>query len=713
MKRYMYSIFLGALLLMAACGGDSSDEKPSTTKLPVPAVTVSVSGLTATVRWSISEQIDGVRFTYEFYRDGAASPEKTDVTRMSSQNFDLEAGVSYKIRVKTTIPSGSVLYEDSAFSDYTPVSSNMLNTPVASLSEKTSSGATLTWAAVSGAVKYAYELYQGAATTVLKGGDATATTVVFDDLEASTAYRFRVKAVAGSGASDSTFSVEVAFETDKGAVIPNEQLGLPLANENDGLLRAFPGAEGGGMYTTGGRGGTVYHVTNLNDSGTGSLREAVGKTGARTIVFDVAGTIALKSELVIKNGNLTIAGQTAPGQGIAIKDNTVRVAADNVIIRYMRFRLGNESSNLSDGSDAIWGRYQKNIILDHCSMSWAIDECASFYANQNFTMQWCVISECLRVSGVHSKDTHGYGGIWGGKNASFHHNLLAHNDSRNARIDHPEIYGDYLSTHRGNVDYRNNVIYNWGNNSTYGGEDGHFNIVNNYYKPGPASKQRRYFLDAYAFYSGSNTQYAYPKLYMIGNYHAGDYASAINSDNWAGVYLHDSGSYGATGDMKVAELSIVDGTQACFTTTHPAADAYTRVVAYAGTSLSRDIVDERIARETTNATAEFPVGTTPTSVAQGSTSADGMIDSQSVVGGWPALSATTEQITRAATDSDGDGIPDYYEDLLGLDKNDKNDGAAKTLDPQGIYTNLEVYLHYLVKDITVQQVTGGTYARQN
>jgi len=176
-----------------------------------------------------------------------------------------------------------------------------------------------------------------------------------------------------------------------------------------------------------------------------------------------------------------------------IAGGTVVVDADNVIIRYMRFRLGdlNTGGNLSDGSDTIWGRYHKDIILDHCSMSWSIDECASFYANQNFTMQWCILSESLRRS-LHDKGSHGYGGIWGGRNASFHHNLLASHDSRNPRFDHPLLYlpNVALDDFRGVVDFRNNVIYNWGSNSTYGGEGGRFNMVANYYKPGPATPEK-------------------------------------------------------------------------------------------------------------------------------------------------------------------------------------------------------------------------------
>ena len=617
MFLYMLPAFLA---LAAGCGGDSAEEAPGRKTLPVPDVTFTVSGQTATVRWSVAAQVEAVRFTFELFADDAATPEKSNTTSLGSQRFELAPGVTYCCRVCAVAPLGSSEWEDSAFSDF------------------------------------------------------------------------------------------VTFSDGSSPVDPDVNLGLPLANENDGVLRAFPGAEGGGMYVTGGRGGKVYHVTNLEDSGAGSLRAAVEASGKRIVVFDVAGTIALKSELRIRNDNITIAGQTAPGSGICLKDNTVRIDADNVIIRYLRFRLGNESSTLSDGSDAIWGRYHKDIILDHCSMSWAIDECASFYANQNFTMQWCLISECLRVSGVHSKNTHGYGGIWGGKNASFHHNLLANNDSRNARIDHPEIYDSYLSTHRGNVDYRNNVIYNWGNNSTYGGEDGHFNIVGNYYKPGPASTQRRWFVDACGYYSGSQTTYPYPKLYMSGNYHAGGYASSINDDNWAGVYLHDSKTYGAMADMKVAQLPIkANDVTVCHTTTHTAAEAFPKVVAYAGASLKRDDVDTRIAGEATAGTVTYPKGTTAASEAVGSTSSNGMIDSQSVVGGWPELTATDEERLRAATDTDGDGIPDYYETLLGLDPDDASDANATTLDPQGIYPNIEVYFHFLVREISAAQTAGGSY----
>ncbi|MBQ2728300.1 MAG: pectate lyase [Alistipes sp.] len=569
------------------------------------------------------------------------------------------------------------------------------------------------WPPVPSAKAYFYEL---TCEEMSKGSGSLAVNSFSTKLDAHKSYQFRVKAQAerGSAYQDSDWSefVAVTYEPSEEPEEPQDptpttDLGLP-EHEQDGVIRAFPGAEGGGMYTTGGRGGKVIHVTNLNDSGTGSLRAAINTSGKRIIVFDVAGTITLKSDLEIGYGDLTIAGQTAPGDGICIKGGTVQIKASNLIIRFVRFRMGDESSFVSDGSDASWGRYYQDIILDHNSYSWSIDEVASFYGNKNFTMQWCTIGEGL-CNSKHSKKSHGYGGIWGGKNASFHHNLLIHNNSRNPRFCHPQVYGNQLSTHRGNVDYRNNVVYNWGDNSSYGGEDLHINMVGNYYKPGPASQPRKYFLDANGYYSSGSTQYKYPRLYLEDNYHAGSYATALNSDNWQGIYWHDQGdaTKHAAGDVSGAKLSAPlpikkDDVTTCYTTTHTAADAYARALDYAGASLKRDAVDKRYMDDARNGKATCMSGSNG--------SKNGLIDSQNDAGGWPTLTASSEEIERATKDSDGDHIPDYYEALLGLDKT-KADATAKTLDPQGLYTNFEIYLHYLVKDITAGQTAGGTYKK--
>ena len=260
---------------------------------------------------------------------------------------------------------------------------------------------------------------------------------------------------------------------------------------------AFPGAEGFGRYTTGGRGGKIIHVTNLNDSGTGSLRWALSQSGAKTIVFDVGGYSDLKSQLNVSS-NTTIAGQTAPGDGITLRYYTLYIGkCNNVIVRFIRCRRS-QVKDVNDGADATWGRNRKNIIIDHCSFSWSIDEVASFYDNKDFTMQWCNITEALANPG-HSKGAHSYGGIWGGKNASFHHNLIAHVQNRAPRFNgarynwngyDKEKYENSIQAER--VDFRNCVMYNWGDgNGCYGGPGGgYINMVNNYYKAGPGTTNK-------------------------------------------------------------------------------------------------------------------------------------------------------------------------------------------------------------------------------
>jgi uncharacterized repeat protein (TIGR02543 family) len=427
---------------------------------------------------------------------------------------------------------------------------------------------------------------------------------------------------------------------------------------------AFPGAEGFGKFTTGGRGGTVYEVTNITDAGVGSLRYGVESSGARTIVFKVSGTIILTKTLNIKNGNITIAGQTAPGDGITLRDYSMVVDADNVIIRYIRCRMGDAAKY---EGDALWGRNRSNIIIDHCSLSWCTDECGSFYGNKNFTLQWCILSESLRVS-IHTKGTHGYGGIWGGMPASFHHNLLAHHDSRN-----PRFCGSRYTARPDLelVDFRNNVIYNWGSNSGYAGEGGRYNMVNNYYKPGPATKSGvRTRIFAPNADDGTNSQPAgvWGLFYVSGNYMDG--STAVTNDNWQGIFPNPS-------TKSKSELKSDTEFDMGQIITQSALDAYTKVLANVGASVAPDTVDKRIVKEVATGTFTYT----------GTTSTNGLIDTQTDVGGWPVLNSTTPP-----ADSDHDGIPDDWEDTNGLNKNDASD--RNTVGTDG-YTMLEKYLNSL------------------
>ena len=584
------------------------------------------------------------------------------------------------------------------------------------LHSSTKTSLTFQWKAMEHASGYSWSLAQGSAE--IAAGTTRSRNVTVDDLTEGTSYTFSVRSQGADGYMSAASTLVAATQKEEtpppGPVNPPVEGEIKYGDylipsaEEDGAARAFPGAEGGGMYVTGGRGGAVFHVTNLNDSGEGSFRWAVTQKGARTVVFDVAGLIELQSDVRIKQGDLTIAGQTAPGDGICIKNYTVNVDADNVIIRFLRFRLGDEApwtdaqikNGSADGEDCIWGRYHDGIVLDHCSMSWSVDECASFYANSNFTMQWCILAESMKNCKLHSKGNHGYGGIWGGENASFHHNLLAHHDSRNARLDHPHIYENHNTTpHRGNVDYRNNVIYDWGSNSTYGGERGRFNVVGNYYKPGLSSSDRKYFLDLYAVYSscsscGKNVEDGYASVYISGNVH-GKYAD-ISSDNASGINWHNGEGHTGYGQTLSSPLEIKASGNAAFTTTHSADDALNAVCTWAGASLSRDKVDKRITSGVLSGTGKIIDNTQAVYTAYGYV--------------WPGYKASEEDLALKE-DTDADGMPDWFEDAAGLDKSTAADGPAYGLDPKARYTNLEMYLHYLVKDIVAGQNGNGTYTK--
>lgn len=499
---------------------------------------------------------------------------------------------------------------------------------------------------------------------------------------------------------------------------------------------AFPGAEGHGRYVTGGRGGEVRHVTNLNDSGPGSLRQALSGTAPKIIVFDVSGYIDLRSQLNVTS-NTTIAGQTAPEGGITLRYYTLYFGnCDNVIVRFIRSRRS-QVKDVNDGADATWGRKRKNIIIDHCSFSWSIDEVASFYDNRNFTLQWSTIAEGLANPG-HTKGAHSYGGIWGGKNASFHHNFVAHIQNRAPRFNGARyawdgydktVYSSTVDAER--VDFRNCLMYNWGNgNGCYGGPGGgYINMVNNYYKAGPGTKNKTRVTQV-SVASDGNAAGSSLKGYASRYYISGNYvAAAPNPENydWAGV-IYDSGLVSQNGERYIADGAHLYGENVSYTningkdcvslkldgqidpgevTTHSAADVYDKILDYCGASLYRDDADIRYMEETRTGTTTYK-GNVAYVDANGKSypisNTSGILDFINAPDGeqnpktasFPELPSNTRQDDY---DSDGDGIPDVWEVAQGLNPNDGTDGKLYTLDPRGWYTNVEVYINSLVEPI--------------
>lgn len=411
--------------------------------------------------------------------------------------------------------------------------------------------------------------------------------------------------------------------------------------------RAFPDAEGFGAYTPGGRGGKVLFVTNLNDHGPGSLRAAVDTPGPRLILFRVAGVIELESTLTISEPYLTLAGQTAPGEGICLKNYGVVVRnTHDVIVRYLRVRPGDVSGT---ELDAISVYQSQNVILDHNSASWGTDETLSVTGagTDSVSVQWCFITESLNNS-VHHKGPHGYGSLLRvDGNLSFHHNLYAHHNSRNPR---PGTYGDM--DRGGFVDFRNNVIYDWGSRAGYSAADKTtLNYVANYLKPGPSTNPER---RDYAFSIGGSAT----SLFVAYNLLEG--APEKITNNWKLIWIPK--------DLTEADVRIPLPLQIPPMETHPAGTVLDLVLAQAGAALpSRDAVDARIVGEVR--------------------SGDGyIIDSQKDVGGWPAYRSNTPP-----RDTDGDGMPDPWERQYGL--NPQQAAAPRAdLDGDG-YTDIEEYLN--------------------
>jgi hypothetical protein len=493
---------------------------------------------------------------------------------------------------------------------------------------------------------------------------------------------------------------------------------LVLGSQAETRVPAFPGAEGHGRYVTGGRGGKVVHVTNLNDSGTGSFRAAVSGAEKKIVVFDVGGVIPLASDLTI-GANTTVLGQTAPAPGITLRYYTLQYGGDNIVVRFIRSRRGQEK-DVNDGADATWTRHHTGIILDHCSFSWSIDEVASFYDNNNFTMQWCTIGEALHNAG-HGKGAHGYGGIWGGKLASFHHNLICHTGNRTPRFNgarynwtgytNNKLYSEYRwanAVQAENVDFRNCVIYNCGNGCYGGPGGGQINMVNNYYKSGPAGSTS-YITQASVANSGSAEGYEIYWTMFSRYYIDGNRLNSTNNADWSYVrgdkgyystggvwytpdpnhYYGDNVSYITHSGTDYVSMRLSSPAPTGEVTTHTAVEAYNKVLGLAGASLDPDEVDLRYFEEALAGTATYTGSVT---------GKKGRIDLVSDVDGYTEKNFGTGK-RPTGFDTDGDGMPDAWETANGLNPNDSSDGSAYTLDTVKFYSNLEVYANSLVQDI--------------
>ena len=440
---------------------------------------------------------------------------------------------------------------------------------------------------------------------------------------------------------------------------------------------AFPGAEGGGKYSFGGRGGKVFVVTNLADGGPGSFREAVEAAGPRIVVFNVAGIIRLQQPLHILAPYITIDGHTAPGDGVCVAGFSTLVDTHDVVIRYMRFRRG--ATNLFDRDDCLGGQPIGNIIVDHCSCSWGLDENLSMYRHVykpkgaseflkyptlNITLQWNISSEALNTYG------HAFGGTWGGNNTSFHHNLFACNTGRN-----PSIGMSY------DFNFVDNVLFNWRHRTLDGGDQGsRVNCINNYYKPGPVTENsvsHRIGLPQPSTFKPDMTV-RYGKWYAAGNIVEGN--AAVTKDNWNGGIQFKGGgteedptyepgdvSKTIAGRVRVTEPFPMPAIEI-----QPAKQARELVLANAGATLpKRDSVDERAVRETKTGKVDYTVG-------------KGIITDISQVGGYP------EYKGEPINDLGADGIPASWKTRFGLDVNDAA-LAQKDLKGDG-YTVMDKYL---------------------
>jgi pectate lyase len=434
------------------------------------------------------------------------------------------------------------------------------------------------------------------------------------------------------------------------------------ASAEQDKVPAFPGAEGFGKYTLGGRGGEVYTVTILDDAGPGSLRHAIESAkGSRTIVFNVGGTITLETPLVMEEKHhITIAGQTAPGKGITLRDQPFVIHnCEHVIVRYLRVRLGDENKPPNSDLDVMTVDYNDHVILDHLSLSWGIDGNSDYRGNKNMTLQWLLYSEGLNNS-LHGDGEHAMATSLRDPfgNTTVHHNIYSTSRSRHPTIGSGVPPGDAHAI----VDFRNCVNYNWRTGMNIGGVQ--MNVIANYFRPGPSTP---HWDEKPMQIKDRDTTRA--RGYAAGNVFDG-MPEAFNQDNFAAILYTNRGKYMST-TREAWELEAPVDCEDFGLETQSAEEAYEACLQQAGASLVRDTVDERV-------------------IANIRERKGNIIDSQSEVGGWDPYPAVHRP---EGWDTDGDGMPDEWEFAEGLDPENGSDGNEDG-DGNG-YTNLEAYLNGL------------------
>lgn len=580
-----------------------------------------------------------------------------DPTTVTTILFAADTNTAGSVTVKNIVING--------FEIDTPNSTRIANAPFPADGDEhvnaDSSSATLSWSAATAGTAVSHDVYFGTSQTAVKNatqaspefkGNQTKLTYPATGIDSALTYYWRID------------EIDAAGNPTKGTVWYFRPRHL-----------AFPDAEGYGRFARGGRGGVVIEVTNLNDSGPGSLRDALtGNYGPRTVVFTVSGLITLESALTVSQPYITLAGQTAPGKGICVRKYALGWSgAKDTIIRHIRSRPGNIAGVTLNGSGLAGCDH---TIMDHCSISWGIDEEMSTRSSKNVTLQRTLISEALNIAGHQNYPpgtAHGYAASVGGDIASLHHNLLAHNAGRNWSLAGGLDAAGYFA---GRLDIFNNVVYNWNQRTTDGGAM-EVNFVNNYYKPGAATTYLFALNAQYDNFPGTQ------RYYIAGNVMPGRFTASQNTLGLAYTQTASSG-----GSLPTYQNFMSVPFFPSYATIHTAADAYKNVLSDVGCSQPMlDDHDARVIGETVNGTYTYtgtgPYGGFP-----------GLPNSQNDVGGWENY---FQQSRPADWDTDHDGLPNWWEVLRGSNSNSAaNDFSDSNADTDGDgYTALEDYLNWM------------------